>query len=72
MECIVAGLVLQRPHLVILVLDLPRPQLQNLQGITRVQGTSQVLRLCTRFPYKVLSLSTRPEACTDDMLNMHT
>jgi hypothetical protein len=25
------------------------------------QGTLQVLRSCTRFPYKVLSLSTKPE-----------
>jgi hypothetical protein len=25
------------------------------------QGTSQVLRLCARFPYKVLSFSTKPE-----------
>jgi hypothetical protein len=26
-----------------------------------IQGTSQVLRLCTRFPYKALSLSINPE-----------
>jgi hypothetical protein len=33
-----------------------------------IQGTSQVLRLCTRYPYKVLSLSTKPEVpCCDPL-----
>jgi hypothetical protein len=31
------------------------------QRMSEVQSASQVLRLCTRFPYKVLSLSTKPE-----------